>query len=636
MPLRPFVRRASTTTDGELIIQKPPPVLRRHSSVQAASPQLPPIPRVSPLLDPNEQDRLVHSDDSTAASSRYSGGSSLLDGGRKYGSADEGTVLTTASSVEDETGKLSPPPPPLFTQRFAPTALAKDAGPNNLREAWFVSAPLAPVPVEDVLLADEDDNDADYDDDDDGVVYIDNESSDEEEDEEEPSAADHDDDDLVLSCGCDGGAPSRLPPPVSLPEGQLPWTFPRRDSSGSGTLREAPADPDDDDPALIEAERILLTTPEPTDGVFSSPRSSLNISPRSVVSAGPTKRPSLPLPELPFPPIKKSGSAVPPSAPRPEHAFERRLERLVFNCSESDDEDAGEETEVEAGRRRPTAAAPRVALATPAAVLPARPPRRRPNKLHKRRRSSSAGGISGGEGRPKKPPFDRFSYPTEQGMASALECEIATETGEAIKFGDMLRERKHDKVVVIFLRHAWCGLCQQYVEALNRASLNLVSITGNMFADLGGGPATTSRIVPLDVVLINSSTPTLIGPYRQRHHTPFPLFSDRRRKLYKALGMTRKTWDMGKDADKGSYIVKSQMQNVTSSISAGVKMPKYPGSQTQLGGEFVFEHDRETDSFKCLFVSRMHNTRAHAEIRDVFAAAGVELDEQDAASVYGS
>jgi hypothetical protein len=30
--------------------------------------------------------------------------------------------------------------------------------------------------VEDVLLADEDDNDADYDDDDDGVVYIDNES----------------------------------------------------------------------------------------------------------------------------------------------------------------------------------------------------------------------------------------------------------------------------------------------------------------------------------------------------------------------------------------------------------------------------------------------------------------------------
>lgn len=68
-------------------------------------------------------------------------------------------------------------------------------------------------------------------------------------------------------------------------------------------------------------------------------------------------------------------------------------------------------------------------------------------------------------------------------------------------------------------------------------------------------------------------------------------------------------------------------------------MPKYPGSQTQLGGEFVFEHDRseflllvtrgdlfpvadalscagltETDSFKCLFVSRMHNTRAHAEV----------------------
>jgi hypothetical protein len=43
--------------------------------------------------------------------------------------------------------------------------------------------------------------------------------------------------------------------------------------------------------------------------------------------------------------------------------------------------------------------------------------------------------------------------------------------------------------------------------------------------------------------------------------------------LYKALGMTRKTWDMGKDADKGSYIVKSQMQNVTSSISVRLTFP---------------------------------------------------------------
>lgn len=90
-----------------------------------------------------------------------------------------------------------------------------------------------------------------------------------------------------------------------------------------------------------------------------------------------------------------------------------------------------------------------------------------------------------------------------------------------------------------------------------------------MFAGLDQRP-TSSRFAPLDVVLINSSTPALIGPYRQRHHTPFPLYSDRHRKLYKALGMTRKTWDMGKDADKGSYIVKSQLQNVTSSISVRV------------------------------------------------------------------
>ncbi|GAA5989955.1 hypothetical protein JCM10908_002395 [Rhodotorula pacifica] len=639
MPLRPFTRRVSAT-DGDLIIKKPPaPVIRRHSSVEftAQSPQLPPIPRVSPLLDANEQDRLVHSDDSTAPSSRCSAGSSLLDDTAaarrsRYRSADEGTVFTMASSVEEESDpKFSPPP--LFAQRFAGSPLVEEPATTSERtEARPVAPPLAVRPVALAVPGgeEEDDNDADVDED--GLVYIDNESSDEEEAEDEAEAASiaagslDAGDDLVLACGCDAGAAPALPPPVALPAGRLPWTFPRRGTIGSD--REGLADEDaEDDPALIEAERILLTTPEPTGAAFGTASlAPVNLSPRSVTTAGPTKRPSLPLPELPFPTAKRKGSlAASPNGPTRTSpgGIERELQRFAISSAS---EDEGEATEVEA-HRRPA----RVVLAPPP---PSRPARQRPKKLQKRRRSSSAGVTSGDEAKPKKPPFDRFAMPTEEGMAKALECEIANEAGETIKFGDMLKERNHDKVVVIFLRHAWCGMCQQYVEALNRASLNLVSITGNMFADLGG--RTTSRIAPLDVVLINSSNPALIGPYRERHHTPFPLYSDRSRKLYKALGMTRKTWDMGKDAEKGSYIVKSQMQNVTSSISAGVSLRKYPGSQTQLGGEFVFSHDRDTDSFKCLFVSRMHTTRAHAEIRDVFAAAGVELDEQDAASVYGA
>ncbi|BGP35291.1 hypothetical protein JCM10296v2_007126 [Rhodotorula toruloides] len=235
----------------------------------------------------------------------------------------------------------------------------------------------------------------------------------------------------------------------------------------------------------------------------------------------------------------------------------------------------------------------------------------------------------------KKPKFERFVLPTAESMQAASECELVAEGGQKVTFGELMKQRGQKKVVVIFLRHAWCGLCAQYVEALNRASLNLVSLTATTFSSMSSTASNPAPVIPpLYVLLINSGSPTLISAYRERMDTPFPLYSDRKRALYKALGMTKKTWDMGKEADKGSYIVKSNMENVTSSIKAGVAMPRYPGSQTQLGGEFVFEYNDVDDKVDCLFAARMSTTRNHAEIRDVFSAAGVDLNDEDAASVY--
>lgn len=436
MPLRPFRRRVSAT-DGDLVIRKPPPVVRRHSSVEVASPQLPPIPKVSPLLNANEQDRLTQSDDSTTASSRYSGGSSLLastsDGAatrRRYASADEGTVLTTASSIEEEADKLSPSP--FIAPQLAMPMQAKGTVPDTLRDAWFASPALAPAPRQPVTLPDEEDNDADEDSEEDGIVYVDDESS----DEEEPLAAAGLEDDLVLTCGCDGTAANRLPPPIFVPDGQLPWMLPRRgtDDSGAGPAASA-IEEDENDPTLLEAERILLTTPEPLE------RSSAIASPRSDSLVGPTRRPSLPLPGLPSPTLARHVNDTLDHATGSHGAIERGLERLVL-AGDSDSNGDGDETEVEAARRRTPPS--RVALAS----APARPARKRPNKLQKRRRSVPAG-VSEDEGSPKKPPFDRFSFPSEEGLAAALDCEIATESGEKIKFGDMLRQRSRDKVVVM-------------------------------------------------------------------------------------------------------------------------------------------------------------------------------------------
>lgn len=96
---------------------------------------------------------------------------------------------------------------------------------------------------------------------------------------------------------------------------------------------------------------------------------------------------------------------------------------------------------------------------------------------------------------------------------------------------------------------------------------------------------------PLFVLLISSGSPSLIPIYRSRLECPFPLYVDQRRATYKALGMTLKTLSGGRERDKGSYVTKSALENLVSSTLNGLSMRANPGSQRQLGGEFVFKVD---------------------------------------------
>ncbi|GAA5979425.1 hypothetical protein JCM11641_005029 [Rhodosporidiobolus odoratus] len=234
----------------------------------------------------------------------------------------------------------------------------------------------------------------------------------------------------------------------------------------------------------------------------------------------------------------------------------------------------------------------------------------------------------------KKGQFDRFGLPTVDAIEASRHCTLLGEGGVQVTFGQLLKERKK-KVVVVFLRHAWCGLCAQFVEALNRATANLNALSSAASSSAHSSTSDSPHIPPLYILLISSGSAALIPTYRARLDCPFPLYMDRTRRLYKTLGMNKKTWSMGKEEEKGSYIVKSNMGNIVSSTAAGLAMPHYPGSQTQLGGEFVFDYDEAVDEIRCCYAARMHNTRAHSEIRDLFAAAGVELNDLDAASVYG-
>ncbi|GAA5887602.1 hypothetical protein JCM16303_001444 [Sporobolomyces ruberrimus] len=238
-------------------------------------------------------------------------------------------------------------------------------------------------------------------------------------------------------------------------------------------------------------------------------------------------------------------------------------------------------------------------------------------------------------------PFERFLMPSEADLAEARQCELVGETGVTVTLDELIKQR--GRVVFVALRHFWCNLCQQYVQALREAMLSLVSFQNSVdnlsatasSVSVGEYHEPRAIIPPLYIVLVSTGSHRLIPTYRQRLDCPFPLYVDRSRKLYKTLGMTKSSLGMGKESEKGSYIKNSQWENVVNSTKNGLAMPRYPGPQAQLGGEFVFTHHKEDDSVSCEYASRMHTTRAHAEIRELFAAAGVQLNDEDAQSVYG-
>lgn len=230
---------------------------------------------------------------------------------------------------------------------------------------------------------------------------------------------------------------------------------------------------------------------------------------------------------------------------------------------------------------------------------------------------------------------------------------------------------------------SWCGLCAQFVTALTKATSALTSLSTASIS--GDSVSSTAHIPPVYVLLISNGSHTLIPTYRARLDCPFPLYMDRSRKLYKALGMNKKSWNMGSDSEKGSYIVKSQLGNVTSSIAvchplyrplffpfvrrsklkppSSLFRPVWPcpltparkvnsvasSSSSTTRSRTTFDaatphgctrrgRTPRFVSFSSGFSSlllRADPLPPSSQIKDIFLAAGVRLNEEDSASVYG-
>jgi hypothetical protein len=193
--------------------------------------------------------------------------------------------------------------------------------------------------------------------------------------------------------------------------------------------------------------------------------------------------------------------------------------------------------------------------------------------------------------------------PTEQDLKRVGDLLVLDAKGQSRPFKGLYQgEGVAPRQLIIFVRHFFCGNCQEYLRTLSS------SITPESLLALEQ---------PTFITVIGCGRPELINMYVEATNCPFPVYADPTRKLYDLLGMTR-TLDLGK---KPGYIHSNLFVTSVQSIMQGIKTGNKAlkgGDFKQVGGEFLFEEG------KCVWVHRMKNTRDHSEVTEVRRQVGLD------------
>ncbi|KAF8905085.1 AhpC/TSA antioxidant enzyme-domain-containing protein, partial [Gymnopilus junonius] len=207
-----------------------------------------------------------------------------------------------------------------------------------------------------------------------------------------------------------------------------------------------------------------------------------------------------------------------------------------------------------------------------------------------------------------------WSLPTVQQLAHAAYLPVTCEDGSQVSFGSLFEKTR---TIVVFIRHFWCPLCQDYMASLKSIVKPEMLFAWPADGDDGEGDL-TSRLVSF--VVIGNGAPGMIQKYRQMFGLPFKVYTDPSLAIYQALGMER---DGHPHVESGSYVKHGVMSGIAMVVGRAIKvgMPVWErgGDVDQLGGEFIFG-----PGLKCSFAHRMLSPRGHAPIGDVLTAAGID------------
>ncbi|KAJ9156293.1 Thioredoxin-like protein AAED1 [Pleurostoma richardsiae] len=206
------------------------------------------------------------------------------------------------------------------------------------------------------------------------------------------------------------------------------------------------------------------------------------------------------------------------------------------------------------------------------------------------------------------------------------------------------------RVLIIFVRHFYCGNCQEYLRTLS------ASISPEALLAL---PISTF------IAVVGCGDPALIDMYAAATGCPFPVYADPTRRLYSELGMVKSLALGSRPAYMRKSLLKSSLESVVQGLKQlGSGLATKGGDQRQIGGEFLFEplsvltpepregtdrqlgsmsseavgggagvdgdEEREVEEKRVTWCHRMRTTRDHAEIPELMEVLGLDGQGQPA------
>ncbi|KAK6345149.1 hypothetical protein TWF718_007078 [Orbilia javanica] len=189
--------------------------------------------------------------------------------------------------------------------------------------------------------------------------------------------------------------------------------------------------------------------------------------------------------------------------------------------------------------------------------------------------------------------------PSQSEWDRALLLPIVDGDGQIHSFESLIQpDGEIDTVLVIFVRHFFCGLCKNYIESLSPL------ITPE-----------TLRSQKTRLIIIGCGGYSMIKPYTKELQTPFHIYTDHSKAIFKAFGMGR---TLQGPAKKPAYVkttvvemgLKAFKHVMKSAIHGGALWDA--GDMSQVGGEWLIRNG------KLEWGHRMPDTAGHMSAEEIW------------------